>query len=152
MKTVFTLLLLMATAELVHGQTDDIKVENIVRFTTFEDYITKEVTPSIQFEIKVINNSKKPIPDLGVTNRSEYVNFYINGKQSNPVSLYNGMEVTDSDKTIPVGDSATYYVSWVLSADSGIITHYGNEFTVHWQYMEHYTDILQVNIEKKTAR
>lgn len=146
------LALLTTTVELAYGQTNSIKVQNSVRFTTYEDYVTQEVSPSIEFVITVINNSKKPIPDLGVTNRSELVNFYINGKQSNPVSLYNGIEVTDSDKTIAVGDSATYYVSWVLTPDSGIITHYGNEFSVHWQYMDRYTDILQVNIEKKTAR
>lgn len=128
---------------------EGIDLDNEVRFSTYEEYSTKVVSPSIEFHLTVVNNSLHQIPDLGVTNRSKHVNFIINGEKSNPVSLYNGLEVTGGSKMIEVGDSATYMISWVLSEDSGILTHYGNIFTIQWQYYDLFTDLVEVNIEKR---
>ncbi|EMI70459.1 hypothetical protein LEP1GSC072_3493 [Leptospira noguchii str. Bonito] len=51
--------------------TDDlISVENSVSF--FKDKLNSNQT-SIEFKIKVSNQSKNPIPDLGVMNRSKFL-------------------------------------------------------------------------------
>ncbi|EMK16719.1 hypothetical protein LEP1GSC132_3375 [Leptospira kirschneri str. 200803703] len=50
--------------------------------------------------MKISNQSRNPIPDLGVVNRSKFVNFYLNGKVDNPMQLYNGLEVINYDETV----------------------------------------------------
>ncbi|EQA71617.1 hypothetical protein LEP1GSC059_2733 [Leptospira noguchii serovar Panama str. CZ214] len=77
---------------------DSISVENSVSFFKYELNSNKT---SIKFKIKVSNQSKNPIPDLGVMNRSKFVNFYFNGKVDNPMKLYNGLEAINHEQTIP---------------------------------------------------
>ena len=103
--------------------------------------------------MKVTNNTGNPLPDLGATNRSQNVNFYINGKVDNPLSLYNGAELANGDKTIAPGSADTFDSGgWILAEDSGIRKKYGNEFTVQWEYMKIKSDIIKVNLNDKTFK
>ncbi|MFT4602100.1 MAG: tetratricopeptide (TPR) repeat protein [Arenicella sp.] len=130
----------------------EIKVVNEVTFENYIDYSLTDSVNSIEFKVVITNNSKEKIPDLGVSGRSENLSFYVNGELSNPVSLYNGMEAIEGEKVIPSGESAKYAVRWVLTPDSGIITHYGNEFTVQWEYCGIKSQVVAVNIKEKTAK
>ena len=129
----------------------NIEVVNEVEFSRYMDYTMADSVNSIEFHVQVANNSAEKIPDLGVSSRSYNLNFYINGEISNPVSLYNGMETINGERIIHPTKSAEYYVSWVLTPDSGIITSYGNEFTVQWEYCGFKSKVLTVNIKNQTA-
>ncbi|WP_139357165.1 hypothetical protein [Leptospira alexanderi] len=96
--------------------------------------------------MKVSNQSKNPIPDLSVENRSKFVNFYFNGKEENPETLYNGSEANDSPKTIPPGSSQEFEWSQILRFLSK-----GNEFTVQWEYMKIKSKILKVNVKNRSV-
>jgi hypothetical protein len=69
------------------------------------------------------------------------------------LNLYNGLELANSEKTIPV-DSTQRFDSggWILTANSGIYSKYGNEFTVQWEYNGIKSDIVKVNIQDKTIK
>ncbi|EKR63104.1 hypothetical protein LEP1GSC036_3099 [Leptospira weilii str. 2006001853] len=122
---------------------DLISVENSVFF--FKDELNSN-EDSIRFEIKVTNQSKNPIPDLGVDNRSEFVNFYFNGKVENPLILYNGLEAIDGEKTIPPGLMQDFAWSQPLRFFSK-----GNEFTVQWEYRKIKSKILKVNVKNRSV-
>lgn len=128
-----------------------VEVQNNVVFKRYKDHTMKDSVMSIEFRVVVINNSDQKIPDLGVTNRSENLNFYVNDELSNPISLSNGMEVIEGEKVISPGDSAEYYVSWVLLPDSGIIQSYGNNFTVQWEYCGIKSEVKKVDIQKRIS-
>ncbi|MDA3819060.1 MAG: hypothetical protein PF590_01095 [Candidatus Delongbacteria bacterium] len=148
--SVFLMLMFFAIASC--GQSDDIVVKNIVEFYEYTDD-NQETQDAVNFILEVTNHSDYPIPDLGATSRSEYVNLYINGKPDNPLNLYNGLELANSEKTIPV-DSTQRFDSggWILTANSGIYSKYGNEFTVQWEYNGIKSDIVKVNIQDKTIK
>lgn len=134
------------------AQNDTVIVENIVKFYIYNDANYKNVD-AIDFIMKVTNNTGNPLPDLGATNRSQNVNFYINGKVDNPLSLYNGAEYAYGDKTISPGSTDTFDSGgWILTDDSGIRKKYGNEFTVQWEYMKIKSDIIKVNLNDKTFK
>ncbi|MBK7884054.1 MAG: hypothetical protein IPJ81_09840 [Chitinophagaceae bacterium] len=102
------------------------------------------------FTLKVTNKTDKPIPDLGVSNRSKNVNFYINGQLDNPRNLYNGLEAIGGDKTIRINESQTCGATWTIPG-AGLIKKYGNEFTVQWEYMGQKSAVVKVNVEEKTS-
>jgi tetratricopeptide (TPR) repeat protein len=129
-----------------------VKVDNEVLFPKYKDYTMTDSVKSIQFKVIITNYSPEKIPDLGVSSRSENLNFYVNGELSNPISLYNGMEVIDGEKVIHPGDSTEYFVTWVLTPDSGILTNYGNNFSVQWEYCGIKSAVKNVNIEEQTAK
>lgn len=150
MKTFLTIILAVTFTSIASGQTDTIIVENIVKFYVYNDKNYPN-TDAVDFIMKVTNHTKRPIPDLSVTNRSANVNFYINGRIDNPLSLYNGPESDYGGKVIAADSTETFDSGgWVLSADSGIITKYGNEFTVQWEYMKVKSKIVKVNLKDKT--
>lgn len=149
MKNLFTAIFTFSLTILSSAQSDSIVVENIVNFYVYNDENYPN-TDAINFILKVTNNSEKPIPDLGATSRSQYVNFFINGKIDNPLSLFNGTESVYGDKTIAIGESQTFDSGWILSKNSGIIQKYGYEFTVQWEYMNVKTKIVKVNLKNKT--
>lgn len=64
------------------SQKDQVIVENSVSF--FEDEQNKNL---IRFKIKVTNQSRNPIPDLGVENRSKFIKFYLMGRKLSFKSL-----------------------------------------------------------------
>ncbi len=144
------LLMLITFALAPYVKSQDIVVKNIVEFYEYPDD-NQETQDAVNFILEVTNHSDHPIPDLGATSRAEYVNLYINGKRDNPLSLYNGTELADGDKIIPV-DSTQRFDSggWILTPDSGIRSKYGNEFTVQWEYNGIKSDIVKVNIQDKT--
>ena len=108
---------------------DMVLVENIVEFNKSPN--------AISFILKITNKTDKPIPDLSVTNRSKYVNFYINGVLDNPLSLYNGLEkFNDNEKVININCSEMFTTSWLITNDTGLIVKYGKHFTVQWEYMK----------------
>lgn len=150
MKNYLTLLFAGSLISLAIGQTNTIIVENIVKFAKHNDKTYSNVD-AIDFILKVTNQTKNPIPDLGATNRSKYVNLYINGQIDNPLGLYNGLELTDGVKTIATDSTQTFDSGgWTLTADSGLLKKYGNEFTIQWEYMGIKSNIIQVNIKNKT--
>lgn len=118
---------------------DSILLENSVSF-----YKDKSNSDAIRFTLKVTNRSNSPIPDLGVENRSKFVNFYINGVANPPLSLFNGIERIDGDKTIPIGSSQEFEFSRTLSSDEK------EEFTVQWEYGKRRSKIVRVNIKSRT--
>jgi len=151
MKKIFGIVILLCFISPSYGQSESISVHSIVNFYKYNDENIKN-TDAVDFILEVKNNSSKPIPDLGVDNRSKYVNFYINGKLNNPLSLYNGVESIYSKKIIEPGESDKLDLGgWILTEDSGIIQKYGYEFTVQWEYMKIKSEILLVNLKKKTA-
>ena len=100
----------------------------------------------INFKLTVYNYCGEAIPDLGVTNRSKYVKFFINGEEDNPMSLSNGEEWLEGDRTIA---SSQFFVhSWSLKDDSGIWMR-GESFEVQWQYIEFYSPIVQVDLKHR---
>ncbi len=134
----------------IKKHTDTIILENIIQFYKYNDKNYSNLD-AINFILKVTNRSKSPIPDMGVTNRSKYINFYINGQIDNPLSLYNGTESVYGEKTIAIDSTQTFDSGgWILSTDSGILTKYGNEFTIQWEYMKIKSKIINVNVDKKT--
>ena len=99
--------------------------------------------PAVKFIITVNNKGITPIPDLGATNRTKYVNLFINDSLSNSVFLYNGIEVT-GDHLINKDDSDSY-TWWVFENETN-----GNAFTVQWQYMGLFSKKYKVYIPDKT--
>lgn len=150
MKKFLTIFIAAIITVLAYGQTDTIIVGNIVKFYKYNDNTYSNVD-AIDFILKVTNHTKNPIPDLGVTHRSEYVTLYINGQTDNPLSLFNGIEVTNGVKTIAIDSSQTFDSGgWLLTKDSGLFKKYGNEITVQWEYMKIKSKIIRVNIKNKT--
>jgi hypothetical protein len=131
-------------------QSDTIIVKNRVGFNIYNNQSLVNVDV-VEFTLEVNNHSSNPIPNLGATNRSQYVNFYINGKIDNPLSLYNGTESAFGDKTIAVNQSENFVVTWVLNEKSGIVETYGNEFTVQWEYCGIKSEIVKVNLQDKAS-
>lgn len=152
MRQVILLIMLLCSSSLIFSQKklNNVEVENMVEFYT-DSVISNPPQDIISFTLKVTNNTNEPIPDLGVTNRSKNVNFYINGKMDNPMSLYNGLEAINGDKTIPKNESQTCGASWTIMPTTGLIVKYGNKFTVQWEYMGKRSALLQVDVEKKEA-
>ncbi|MGC9331239.1 MAG: hypothetical protein ACP5DZ_05095 [Bacteroidales bacterium] len=79
-------LMFMFFAIISYGQSEGIVVKNIVEFYEYTDD-KQETQDAVNFILEVTNHSDHPIPDLGATSPSEYVNLYINGKRNNPLSL-----------------------------------------------------------------
>jgi hypothetical protein len=125
---------------------DSVIVSNKVEFYIYngpygEKNNIKE--PAIKFILTVTNKGNKPIPDLDVTNRSEYVNLYINDSLSNPVSMFNGSEVI-GNHLIKKNGSDTY-IWWIFEKDA-----YAKVFTIQWKYMELFSEKIKVDVKKKT--
>jgi hypothetical protein len=133
-------------------QAEKVAVKNVITFEPYEEYSTKITHQSIEFKVIVTNNSLKSIPDLGVSNRSEYLGFYINDSLNNPITLYNGLENMNAPRVIRPGDSDEYSLRWVLSPDAGIVKFYGNEILIQWKYMDVFSEKMKINIEKETAQ
>jgi hypothetical protein len=134
----------------VTAQQDTIIVESMVNFYKYNDKHIKNAD-AINFIVRVTNKSQNPLPDLGATNRSQCLNFYINDSLDNPLSLYNGAESAYGNKTIAPGETATFDSGgWILTKEAGIIHKYGEEFTVQWEYMGVKSKRIQVNLKYKT--
>lgn len=126
--------------------TDSIVVDLQVKFYIYDGpYGDKKniKEPSVKFILTVTNNGEKPIPNVGVSNRSEYVNLLINDSVRNPVSLYNGAEIV-GDHMIQKNGSDTY-TWWFFEKEA-----YAQVFTVQWQYMDKFSQKMKVDIKKKT--
>jgi hypothetical protein len=99
--------------------------------------------PAIRFILTIKNLGTNPIPDIDVSNRSQYVNLFINDSLNNPLSLYNGVEAF-GDHLLNKGDSDTY-TWWIFESYA-----YSETFTVQWQYMDLYSEKFKVNMTRKT--
>ena len=126
-----------------------IRLKSEVFFTA--DETETSVQEFVNFSITVINECDYEIPDLGVTNRSKYLKFFVDGKEDNPLSLYNGLESIKGPRVIGVGDSANFTVSWTMDDDSGIWMR-GDTFQVQWQYMDQFSWPMFVNLKARKAR
>jgi hypothetical protein len=153
MKKIFFILLMTYFAISTYSQSaqnkvskDSVFVDSKVEFFIYDGpYGDKKniKEPAIKFILTVKNTGINPIPNLGVTNRSKYVNLYINDSLNNPVSLYNGSEVM-GNYWIKNNESDTY-IWWVFENEA-----YGNVFIVQWQYMNLFSKKIKINVTKKT--
>lgn len=127
---------------------DSVSVQSKVEFFTFNGpYGTEnnKIAPAIRFIVTVKNNSQTPMPNLGPSKRSESLNFYVNDKIENPVSLYNGAEIM-GDHLLQKGQSDSY-TWWIFVEDS-----YGETYTVQWQYCEKFSQKILVDMKSKTVK
>lgn len=145
----FLAFMLIAICSNIWSQ-ESFQVLNTVHFGKYETTDGTTVD-KITFRLTVVNDGKTKIPDLGVSNRSKLVNFYINGEQSNPVSLYNGLEAIEGEKIIKPGDTAFYEYPWVMTQDAGVIEAYGNEPTIQLEYNGVKSKVIQVNLKNMTV-
>jgi len=147
------LLLLVYSAINIYAQNiqyninkDSVLVNSKVEFFTYNGpYGSKEnlKKPAIRFILTVKNLRIQPIPDIDVTNRSNYVNLYINDSIQNPVSLYNGTEII-GEHLLKKNESDTY--TWWLFEEEA----YSKTFTIQWQYMQLFSKKTKVNMDNKT--
>jgi hypothetical protein len=124
-----------------------VSVTSSVEFFTYQgSWGTEEVNaPAVKFILKVTNRGLNAVPDLAVSNRSQYVNFIINDSINNPLSLYNGLEATGKH-LLNQGESDTYEW-WIFTKDEA----YGELFTVQWQYLGKYSQKHRVNMKTKSV-
>ncbi len=126
--------------------TDSVEVSSKVEFFTFngpygtENNISK---PAIKFIVTVKNNGTQPIPDLAVSNRSLYLNFYVDGAKRNPVSMYNGIEAT-GNHMLSNGQSDSY-TWWVFTEGA-----YADVFTVKLDYCGKFSDDKKVDTKNQS--
>ena len=130
---------------------DSVEVKNKVIFGTYEGY-GEQPQEEVRFRLTVVNNTDHGIPDLGPLYRYKYVHFYINGEIDDPLSLFNGIDVVKEEYLISAGEKGIFEHAWVLSADSGIVQKYGNEFTVQWEYNGIRSAVMLVNLKSRTSR
>lgn len=126
--------------------TDSVHISSKVEFFIFDGpygELENLKKPAIRFIVTVKNLGTKPIPDLGVSNRSQFLNLYINDSLRNPVSLYNGAQLPGHHLLLK-GASDTY--TWWLFED----TAYSNVFTVQWKYLDLFSEKYKIikNIKK----
>ena len=110
--------------------TDSVAVSSKVVFSKYSGQYGAEILnnkPIIEFVVTVKNNGSQPIPDLAVSNRSQYLNFYVNGKRNYSLSMYNGLEA--SGKHMLVKGQSDSYTWWIFLEDA-----YAESFTVKWEY------------------
>lgn len=126
---------------------DSVLIENKVEFFIYDGpYGQKQNVkePAIRFILTIKNLGTKPIPDIDVTNRSKYVNLYINDSISNPVSMYNGTE--EKGPHLLKKNESDSYTWWLFEKDA-----YSKSYTVQWQYQELLSKKVKVNMIKKTT-
>lgn len=124
---------------------DSVRISSKVEFFIFDGPYGNQKNfkkPAIRFIVTVKNLGTKPIPDLGVSNRSQYLNLYINDSLKNPLSLYNGLEATGHHLLLKE-TSDTY--TWWLFEDMA----YSNIFTVQWKYLDLFSEKYKINKNKK---
>jgi len=155
MKNVFFILLIVCSASSVIAQKpqkslspDSVTIESRVEFFTYNGpWGDKEnvKAPAVRFIVTVKNNGKTPIPDLGVTNRSEFLNLIINGNIQNPVSMYNGSELMGDHLIKPKGTDT--YTWWFFENEEA----YGNVFNIQWQFVNLFSTTYEVNVARRTV-
>ncbi len=127
---------------------DSVLISSKVEFFIYDGlYDTEEniKEPSIKFILTIKNLGVKPIPNLGVSNRSQYVNLYINDSINNPISLYNGKE-SSGNHLLNKGAKDTY--TWWVFENSA----YSNTFTVQWKYLDLFSEKFKINVSQKTIK
>lgn len=128
------------------GVNAQIEVKNTATFKPYVQYGHAEAVPSVIFRVTVINNTDKPIPDIDVSNRSEFLNFFVNGENNNPISMYNGIESTQEDHLIHPGESDIYEWMWLFKADWKLEESYGKQPVIHWTYKGIKSNSVQIDI------
>ncbi|MDY0216417.1 MAG: hypothetical protein RBS19_05625 [Bacteroidales bacterium] len=124
---------------------DSVQILSKVEFFIYEGpYGDKKIKePAIRFIITVKNMGSEPIPDLAVSNRSKYLNLYVNDSIKNPVSLYNGLELPGHHLLFK-GASDTY--TWWVFENAA----YSKIFTFQWKYLETFSEKYKINVPRKT--
>lgn len=126
-----------------------IEVNNTAEFKPYLEYGQTKDVPSVVFTVRVTNNTKSAIPDIDVTNRSKYLNFFVNGENSNPVSMYNGVESTQEDHLIHPGESDTYQWIWLFKEEWKLEGSYGSKPVVYWTYKDIQSNSIQIDLTEK---
>ncbi len=155
MKNILSFLLITIFLSNIYAQTntanfstDSVYLSSKVEFFMFDGPYGEKKNlkkPAIRFIVTLKNMGTTPIPNLGVSNRSLYLNLYINDSIRNPVSLYNGAELS-GDHLLKKGASDTY-TWWVFEEDA-----YSNTFTVQWKYLELFSQKHKINVKRKNIQ
>lgn len=126
-----------------------IEVKNTAEFKPYLEYGQTEPVPSVVFTVRVTNNTKSAVPDIDVSNRSKYLNFFVNGENSNPISMYNGVESSEEDHLIHPGESDTYQWMWLFKEEWELEKSYGLKPIVHWTYKDIKSNSIQIDLKEK---
>ncbi len=145
MKAVFILMALCFTQSL----SAQIEVKNAATFKSYLEYGATDSVPAVYFTVTVTNNTDKAIPDIDVSNRSLHLNFFVNGDNRNPISMYNGLESTQEDHLIHPGESDTYQWMWLFKDEWKLEESYGETPIVHWTYQNIESNKIQIDIKRQ---
>ncbi len=131
-----------------HKQTTEIKVENKISFDVGDDDLGKQHKLVI-FTLVVTNLSDTlTVPVLSNDNIYKHAIFFVNNKEvTNPTTM-GGLERV-REKEVLLKNEGDYF-SWGTSVEY-LKNEYGNIFTVQWKYLDSYSNILKVNLDKKTT-
>lgn len=124
--------------------TDSVTVSSRIEFSTYSGQFGTEILtdkPILKFIVTVKNNGTSLIPDLAVSNRSLYLNLYVDGKIENPLSMYNGIDAT-GNHMLGKGQSDSY-TWWVFREDA-----YADAFTVKWEYCGEFSEEIKLDLKK----
>ncbi len=129
-------------------QSYEIITGNNIRFDVGNDDTGKQEKLVI-FTLVVTNLSDTiPVPVLSVENVYKHATFFINNKEvTNPATM-GGLERI-REKDVLLKDEGDYF-SWGTSVNY-LKNEYGNIFTVQWKYLDSYSNISKVNLDKKTV-
>ena len=121
-------------------------MENKLRFYKDKYDYEKKYDDFVKLILKVTNKGHQPIPNLGVFNRCQYVRAFINDSSQFEMTLCNGMDAIEGDRTIPHDSSQTVEISWRLSDHF-----HGKTFTIQWEYAGIKTRKRKVDLVNKTV-
>ena len=128
------------------NQTSEIKVENKVNFDMGNDDLGKQHNLVI-FTLVVTNLSDTlAVPALSNDNIYKHAKFIVNNKEvTNPTTM-GGLEEIKKEGIIIKNEKNTF--SWSTTVDY-LKNEYGNIFTVQWKYLDVYSGVLEVNLDKQ---
>lgn len=145
MKVVYMLLVLC----LAQSLSAQIEVKNAATFKSYLEYGATDSVPAVYFTVTVTNNTDEAIPDIDVSNRGLHLNFFVNGENHNPISMYNGLEPTQEDHLIHPGESDTYQWMWLFKDEWKLEESYGAQPIIHWTYQNIESNKIQIDIKRQ---
>ncbi|MEA3450292.1 MAG: hypothetical protein U9Q83_00145 [Bacteroidota bacterium] len=138
-------------AEIQSNEQDyEITVGNNIKFDIGNDDSGKQ-EKLIVFTLVVTNLSDTmPVPVLSNENVFNHATFFVNNKEYTfPVLIGEEYDKHIHEKDVLLKGKSDSF-TWKTSTDY-LKTEYGNIFTVQWKYLDTFSEILEININKKTA-
>lgn len=129
-----------------HDEQASITVQNEVRF--YVDQTAGEAPyDAITFSLLIMNKTPKPIPDLRMENILRHAKFIVSGMETAP-AFAGGLEELREKEMLSQDESDTF--GWSTSLES-VQKQYGDNFTIQWQYMGVRSEILRVDLKRRTV-